>query len=184
MISIGEDELRKILEELSHLRAQRDSLQAANTALVLRNREIDLRRQVSEFHRAFDIAVRSQPVIPGDDEIRLRLRLIAEEFFETLSAVIGSQFMSEHEAVMTKINEWVIRLDFPEFIDGLADLDYVIEGTRLSFGVNGGPIAAEVHRANMAKAGGEKRADGKIMKPVDWTPPDIERELKIQGWKP
>jgi predicted HAD superfamily Cof-like phosphohydrolase len=45
------------------------------------------------------------------------------------------------------------------------------------------PFFAEVHRANMAKLGGFRRADGKWMKPPDWTPPDIEGLLAAKyGW--
>jgi hypothetical protein len=29
-----------------------------------------------------------------------------------------------------------------------------------------------------------KRADGKILKPEGWKPPDIEGELRAQGWEP
>lgn len=35
----------------------------------------------------------------------------------------------------------------------------------------------EIHRTNMAKLGGERRADGKIMKPQGWTPPDLHGAL-------
>jgi predicted HAD superfamily Cof-like phosphohydrolase len=72
--------------------------------------------------------------------------------------------------------------DLPAFADALADIDYVVEGARLEFGINGSPIADEVHRANMAKLGGPKRADGKHMKPEGWTPPDVAGELVKQGW--
>ena len=34
---------------------------------------------------------------------------------------------------------------------------------------------AEIHRSNMAKRGGEIRADGKQMKPAGWTAPDLEK---------
>ena len=63
------------------------------------------------------------------------------------------------------------------------DLDYVVEGTRLEFEIDGGPIAVEVHRSNMAKVGGPVREDGKRLKPPGWTPPDIAGELRKQGWK-
>lgn len=53
--------------------------------------------------------------------------------------------------------------------------------TALEFGVDMGPIEDEVHRANLAKAGGPV-VNGKIMKPPGWTPPDIAGELKKQGW--
>jgi len=40
----------------------------------------------------------------------------------------------------------------------------------------------EVHRANMDKAGGPKRADGKVLKPEGWKPPDIHGILEQWGW--
>jgi predicted HAD superfamily Cof-like phosphohydrolase len=63
----------------------------------------------------------------------------------------------------------------------MADLDYVVEGTRLEFGIDGEPIAAEVHRANMAKTEGPVAPDGKRLKPPGWTPPDIAGVLRKQG---
>lgn len=80
-----------------------------------------------------------------------------------------------------------MNVDLVEFADALADLDYVIEGTRLEFGINGAPIAAEVHRSNLSKLGPNGpmlREDGKILKPPGWTPPDIAGELRKQGWQP
>jgi hypothetical protein len=34
----------------------------------------------------------------------------------------------------------------------------------------------------MAKVGGALDANGKFRKPPGWTPPDIERVLREQGW--
>ena len=59
----------------------------------------------------------------------------------------------------------------------------VVEGCRVEMGINGAPIAAEVHRANMAKVGGPISPQGKRLKPPGWTPPDIEGELRKQGWR-
>ena len=67
-----------------------------------------------------------------------------------------------------------------EFADGLADMEYVCEGSFLAFGIHSGPIHAEVQRSNMAKVGGQRREDGKILKPVGWTPPDIAGEIEKQ----
>ena len=75
-----------------------------------------------------------------------------------------------------------INVDLPKAIDALADLDYVVEGSRLSFGVHGDAIADEVHRANMTKMGGGRDEHGKVKKPEGWTPPDIEKCLRDQGW--
>jgi predicted HAD superfamily Cof-like phosphohydrolase len=35
-----------------------------------------------------------------------------------------------------------------------------------------------VHRANLAKAGGPRRADGKLLKPPGWQPADVTAVLK------
>ncbi len=69
-----------------------------------------------------------------------------------------------------------------EFADACGDLDYVIEGARLTLGINGKPVADEIHRTNLAKVGGPIRDDGKRLKPEGWTPPDIAGELRKQGW--
>ena len=81
-------------------------------------------------------------------------------------------------------------VDMVEFADALTDLDYVIEGTRLTFGIDGRCMLAEVQRANMAKtnealasADASKRAGVvKAQKPPGWTPPDVAGVLKEQGW--
>ena len=150
-----------------------------------------LRDQVREFHVAMGVpADATRPTVIPDERVRLRARLIAEEFFETMEAMLGlclGEAMELGEArrlIGRLINAGPINVKMEDLADGLADLDYVVEGTRLEFGIDGAPIAAEVHRANMAKVGGKKRADGKIEKPKNWQPPDIEGELKRQGWEP
>lgn len=67
--------------------------------------------------------------------------------------------------------------------DGLADVIYVAVGAALEFGIPLDRVWAEVHRSNMAKvdpATGKviKRADGKVLKPEGWTPPDVAGVLK------
>jgi len=37
------------------------------------------------------------------------------------------------------------------------------------------------HASNMAKEGGKTRADGKVLKPEGWRPPDIRFEIDRQG---
>lgn len=169
-----------------------------------------LREQVLEFHSAFDHPSRETPGQITDDRVRFRVRLIAEEFFEVLEACFTDEVVcssdlghdlstgvcpscgntnhtlglnSLREGVHELIAKSTVRVDLSELVDGLANLDYVVEGTRLEFGVDGAPIAVEVHRANMTKRGGGKRADGKTTKPEGWKPPDIEGELRKQGWK-
>lgn len=73
-----------------------------------------------------------------------------------------------------------IEVNLPEFIDACGDLDFVVDGTRLECGVDGDLIATEIFRSNMMK---EPNGLGKPIKPYDWTPPDIDRCLREQGWK-
>jgi hypothetical protein len=119
---------------------------------------------VAAFHRAFGLVA---PVgldvarFPGE----LRVRLIEEEAGEFAEAVQAG--------------------DVPEMIDALCDLLYVTYGAAVALGVDLEPFFAEVHRANMAKVGGSRRADGKWLKPAGWRPPDIAGILRNSyGWAP
>jgi len=207
-----------------------------------------LNRQVLAFHRRFGQSVGEKPHVPDEKTVRFRLSLITEEFFELLEAAFNPKHskLDEAKAILQVMIERgnIEDFDLSAFIDATLDIDYVVEGTRITMGVNGTPIAAEVQRANMAKLPsyvaakdahhgkrepveqkcvrcgnhrnvrfleddstiieenlmaastcrkgheypplGEpvKREDGKIMKPPGWTPPDIEGELKKQGWEP
>lgn len=146
-------------------------------------------RRLIAFHRAFDVPILHKPQVPDIERVRLRLRLIAEEFFELLDACDSPDLDGEAAidrariAVRSFIDYIALDVDLEMLADSLADLDYVVEGTRLEFGIDGEPIEAEVHRANMAKVGGPVREDGKRLKPPGWTPPDIEGELRRQGWR-
>jgi predicted HAD superfamily Cof-like phosphohydrolase len=160
----------------------------ANDELRLLRARQSVRDQVLEFHRVVGQPIGEKPAVPSDERVRLRLSLVAEEFFELLTATgLGSKWdavLDAQDSIKDAIKEFpIIKVDMPGFIDALADLDYVIEGARIEFGVDGGPIAAEVHRANMTKAGGPLRPDGKRLKPEGFKPPDIEGELKKQGWR-
>ncbi len=154
-----------------------------------------LRDQVREFHLAMNVpADATKPTIISNERVRLRAALIAEEFAETMAAMFDLD--SDHpdgpgsfggvQRLLARLQYMVenapVRVDLVELADGLADLDYVVEGTRLEMGIDGAPIAAEVHRANMSKAGGPVATNGKRLKPPGWTPPDIVGELKRQGY--
>jgi predicted HAD superfamily Cof-like phosphohydrolase len=150
-----------------------------------------LRDRLVEFHAAMGQPIRPAPGIIPEERVRLRAALIAEEFFETMEALFVESSTAGDTALRrarelifgSTIKRAAIGVMLPSLADGLADLDYVVEGTRLEFGINGDPIAAEVHRANMTKVGGPIAPNGKCMKPEGWTPPDIAGELRKQGWK-
>jgi predicted HAD superfamily Cof-like phosphohydrolase len=148
-----------------------------------------LREQVADFHRMVGVPAPEKPTVPDTATLRLRLRLIAEEFFEMLEAVAGPD---DHEYLLAARADVLKALwraspenvDLPAFIDALADLDFVVEGTRQVFGVDGAPIADAVYLANMAKGDGPiDPVTGKKLKPPGWMPPDIAGELRKQGYK-
>lgn len=182
--------IARLTRERDEARRQRDELQEASTRQVIERRN-PLRTNVQAFHKAFNVPAPSAPMIPSDDRVRLRLRLIAEEFFETLyscgygATAPDSPYLHDVEArVVRWIETAVIRVDLEDVADCLADMAYVIEGTFQEFGVDSTDIHAEVQRSNMAKVGGTVRADGKILKPPGWTSPDIAGVLRRQGWRP
>lgn len=148
-----------------------------------------IRRQVEAFCVAGGHPVLDSPQVPADGRVKLRVRLVMEEFFEFLQSLYPLLKSEAGGRVLHQLKDAVDCLkpdpDLVELADALADLDYVVEGTRLEFGIDGGPVAEEVQRSNMAKfgPGSWTRSDGKIMKPPDWTPPDVEGELRKQGWE-
>lgn len=116
-------------------------------------------RDVHVFHLQCGITVGKTP---GIRQAQLREDLLREELEETIAA---------------------IRLHrLPEAIDGLCDLIYVALGTAVTFGVDLEEHWQAVHDANMEKAGGPKREDGKQLKPLGWTPPDHVSLLVAKGW--
>lgn len=141
-----------------------------------------IRDQVTEFHVAVGQPILKSPQVPDDKRVELRAALIMEEAFEVLESLMGSSPYLDHLKHETLELCWLqeIKVDLEKLADGLADLDYVVEGTRLEFGINGEPIAAEVHRANMTKLDGPKRADGKQLKPQNWIGPRIKEHLDFQ----
>jgi predicted HAD superfamily Cof-like phosphohydrolase len=110
-----------------------------------------VQRDVSDFHRV--VVGIDDPDMPAIRRPELRAELIREEAHETVDAIEAGDLIGA--------------------IDGLCDLLCVVYGAAAEFGVDLEPFWDEVHRTNMAKAGGPLRADGKRLKPPGWTAPDI-----------
>ena len=111
----------------------------------------EAQRDIIDFHRVVvGIPDYDTPAIRRPE---LRAELIREEAAETVAAIL--------------------RGDLLEAIDGMCDVLAVVYGTAAEFGIDLAPFWDEVHRSNMAKAGGPVREDGKRLKPPGWTPPDI-----------
>lgn len=127
---------------------------------------------VREFHKAFDQpAPNFPPLKPDADLVRLRMRLIREEYEEVmaeLTKLTQPHVARDPEAVML-----VLSLLLKE----LADLRYVLEGAAVSFGLPIDAAYAEVHRSNMSKLGEDgkpiRRTDGKVLKGPNYSPADM-----------
>lgn len=114
--------------------------------------------QVAAFHATLGVTIGDAPAIRDSD---LRASLIEEEAAETIEAIRGGDLVAA--------------------IDGLCDLLYVAYGTAVSFGIDLEPFFDEVHASNMAKVGGGRRADGKVLKAANWQPPRIGELLEVQA---
>lgn len=160
-----------------------------------------LHHQVTAFHKKFGQPIAARPHVPSEAMVRFRLKLHLEEFFELLAAAgVGADkwdgMEDAHHTILDVIEQFPIKVNLPELVDALGDMDYISEGTRLVFGVDGAPVADEIQRANMSKEAVVVRVDvglespddvrttTKPTKPAGWTPPDNERVLIEQGWKP
>jgi predicted HAD superfamily Cof-like phosphohydrolase len=118
-------------------------------------------QMVAEFHRTFDILTEESPTVPDAATRMLRVRLISEESDELRRAL-------EQQDLVGIAKE-------------LADLLYVVYGTGVSCGIDLEPVFREVHRSNMSKVNGHKRADGKWVKPPDYSPARLQPILAEQG---
>ena len=96
--------------------------------------KIDPLNQVAEFHRTFKHPILDSPQIPSEDRCKLRVELISEELKEL------------QEAIDNK--------DLIEVADALCDIQYVLSGAVLEFGLGGKfkELFEEVQRSNMSKA--------------------------------
>jgi predicted HAD superfamily Cof-like phosphohydrolase len=89
----------------------------------------------------------------------LRLQLLQEELNELQDAIESGDTVAA--------------------LDALSDLQYVLDGAFLSLGFSKHPAFEEVHRSNMSKLDDAglpiRRADGKILKGPNYSPPDLTR---------
>lgn len=95
--------------------------------------KINSLNQVAEFHNTFKHPVLDNPAIPEKKRCDLRVELISEELKELQEAIENN--------------------DLVEVADALADIQYVLSGAVLEFGLGNRFVELfdEVHRSNMSK---------------------------------
>ncbi len=96
--------------------------------------KLDSLNQVADFHRTFKAPILENPQIPDPKRAKLRYDLLAEELSEFWEAVEQNDLMG--------------------VADALCDLQYVLSGAVLEFGLGNKFVSLfnEVQRSNMSKA--------------------------------
>ncbi len=96
--------------------------------------KIDPLNQVAEFHKTFNHPIVDTPQMPPENRSKLRVSLIAEELKE--------------------LEEAIQQNDLVEVADALCDIQYVLSGAILEFGMGEKfkTLFEEVQRSNMSKA--------------------------------
>lgn len=95
--------------------------------------QLDALNQVADFHRTFKHPIEKTPVIPAPERCRLRVSLLQEELQELEDAIAAN--------------------DLVEVADALCDIQYVLSGAVLEFGLGDKfrELFDEVQRSNMSK---------------------------------
>lgn len=127
-------------------------------------------QKIHEFYAAIGSPLPKTAVQPTLDDLALRYRLIQEEYEEVTEALEG----------LTAVLQTSQPADITDWIHELTDLLYVTYGAILACGIDANAVFAEVHRANLSKAGGPRRADGKLLKPPGWQPADVRGVIEQQ----
>lgn len=121
-------------------------------------------QDVKDFQTAVGQNIGVKPEFPDGPERDLRLRLLKEEYEEYIQGECKN--------------------DLENIAKELADIIYIVCGTAASYGIPLDRVFEEVHRSNMEKLVDGKpvrRADGKILKPEGWKPPNIKAVLWPEG---
>ena len=128
--------------------------------------KLDSLNQVAQFHQTFGAPILAEPTIPSPERCGLRVSLLAEELDELKEAIAAN--------------------DLVEIADALCDLQYVLSGAVLEFGLGEKfvDLFNEVQRSNMSKACQsleEAKNTVKFYQDKDGTEAEIKEEHGV--WK-
>lgn len=134
---------------------------------------------VREFHEALNIPVADTPTSLSRERLRLRLTLIAEEVAELVCALTDRDV--EAYGVKERLTRYFLALagrggqpvNLASVLHEACDVHVVVSGTMVEMGLPEDAAYAEIHAANMRKANGPTREDGKRLKPLGWIPADV-----------
>ncbi len=112
--------------------------------------------KVKEFMQTFGQATPDKPTVPDAKTRELRVKLLLEEVLE-LAEASGVQVITEHGQLIESTSDLSISVNpalTPNLVgvaDALADIDYVMQGAAVAYGLDLEPFCDEVHRSNMTK---------------------------------
>ena len=121
-----------------------------------------------EFHKAFNHPIDETMTVDG---MELRRSLIVEEFTELMSEINQvSIALARGRKPALEVRENLLK--------ELCDLQYVISGMAVAFGLPLEVAFNRVHASNMSKLDDDGkpiyREDGKVMKGPNYKPPDLK----------
>lgn len=134
------------------------------------------------------------PTLPSGDRRLLRFKMLVSEFAELVCALYG---IGPEDLVCKGLKYNLTRMifdhikdagvhdvDFANLARQICDVHFVLSGTSAEFGLPEDEVFVAVWEANMAKAGGPKRADGKQLPPPGWEEPDVQGVIQnyIDGY--
>ena len=123
---------------------------------------------VKKFHETYGLPVKETPDISDEKTNQLRINLLAEELDELKEALADGNIV--------------------EVLDALTDLQYVLDGAYLSFGLQAlkMPAFEEVQRSNMSKLDEDgkpivREEDGKILKGPNYFKPNLNQFINDEA---
>ena len=117
---------------------------------------------VGVFMETYGQEIKTEPMFPNENILRLRYNLIKEELDELQTAFKQKNLL--------------------EVADALSDILYVTYGAGHAFGINLDKCFDEVQKSNMSKLGNDGKPiyneQGKVMKGPKYFKPDLSKFLK------
>ncbi|RLA62805.1 MAG: hypothetical protein DRQ78_07510, partial [Epsilonproteobacteria bacterium] len=128
--------------------------------------------------------------IPELNTIKLRFKLILEEYIEFIEAnSSGTPEMEQIIDLLDTVDGHIdyltdkdLDVDLVEVADALGDIKYVTDGAALVYGIPLDDVSTEIHASNMSKLDPDTgkpviRDDGKILKGKDYFKPNIKKAI-------
>jgi predicted HAD superfamily Cof-like phosphohydrolase len=140
----------------------------------------------------------SVPEPMNDQEVFFLIKMMLDELMELGATVAGPEIVKSEMCKMINESKDIAAITnketgketeqseiIAEQADALVDCYYYSLNAAAKKGVNLSKVFQIVHKANMDKRDPDtgkfiKREDGKIIKPVGWSPPNIVAEIKRQ----